>query len=129
MNYINKEELIRRMQVGAPINWTDEPYEVGEVSQYNHDMAVIKSCAEAKVIPIPPKATNGDMIKAMFPSVEIKGTSGFGKITSIAVGIGLGTSYFSLDWWNAPYSPQQNLSCTDKSGANIASQDVLKSAT
>lgn len=59
-------------------------------------------------VEIPYNATNGDMIKTMFPNVEIKGTSGFGKITSIAVGIGLGTSYFSLDWWNAPYKEEVN---------------------
>lgn len=52
-------------------------------------------------IEIPQNATNGDMIKTMFPYIEIEGIGG--EIKCIAVSIGLGTSYFALDWWNAPY--------------------------
>lgn len=52
---------------------------------------------------IPKGATNGDMIKAMFPNIEIEGIGGLEGLQCIAVSIGLGTSYFALDWWNAPY--------------------------
>ena len=52
-------------------------------------------------IEIPNGATNGDMIKAMFPYIEIEGIGG--EIKCIATKIGFGTSYFALDWWNAPY--------------------------
>lgn len=51
-------------------------------------------------------ATNGDMIKAMFPKCKEVGISGIGNIKSIAVDIGLGTSYFSFDWWNVPYKKE-----------------------
>ena len=50
-------------------------------------------------IEIPNGATNGDMIKIMFPDIEIEGIGG--EIKCIAVKNG--TSYFALDWWNAPY--------------------------
>lgn len=52
-------------------------------------------------IEIPNGATNGDMIKSMFPYIEIEGIGG--EIKCIATKIGFGTSYFALDWWNAPY--------------------------
>ena len=53
-------------------------------------------------IEIPNGATNGDMIKAMFPNIEIEGIGG--EIKCIATKNG--TSYFALDWWNAPYKKQ-----------------------
>lgn len=126
MSYIEKEELVKRMQVDAPMNWTDTDFELGEEWQYKSDMEVIESCAEVNAIPIPPRATNGDMIKALFPNsivcepiveddiIHVV----FADKTDSAIG-------FDYSWWNAPYNPQQNLSYTDKSGANIASQDVF----
>ena len=53
-------------------------------------------------IEIPKRVTNGEMIKYMFPNIEIEGIDG-DAIKSIAVHIGFGTSYFALDWWNAQY--------------------------
>ena len=50
-------------------------------------------------IEIPKNITNGDMIKIMFPNIEIEGIGG--EIKCIAAKNG--TSYFALDWWNAPY--------------------------
>lgn len=45
-------------------------------------------------IPIPDNATNGDMIKAIFPNYdEIELTEEYPS----------GKTYFSSDWWNAPY--------------------------
>jgi hypothetical protein len=52
---------------------------------------------------VPRGATNGEMIKSMFPNVEIEGIGGLKGLQCVAVSIGLGTSYFALDWWNAPY--------------------------
>lgn len=137
MSYIKKEELIRRMEICAPMNRTDTDFELGEESQYKSDMEVIESCSEVKVIPIPPKATNGDMIKAMFPqyiyeniTYKVRISENEWKPSSKVIRMnGEHRVDFELDWWNAPYNPQQNLSYTDKSGANIASQDVLRSAT
>ena len=39
------------------------------------------------------------MIKTMFPNIEIERIGG--EIKCIATKNG--TSYFALDWWNAPY--------------------------
>ncbi len=49
---------------------------------------------------LPDNATNGDMIKAMFPLVEVDVRSnGY----EVYFGIGTATQYFNYQWWNAPY--------------------------
>lgn len=53
-----------------------------------------------KLIPIPDNATNGDMIKAMFPNGKY-GTNGeFVHVYGVG---GNGCLGFTLKWWNAPY--------------------------
>lgn len=125
MELIDKNDLIKRMCIGAPMNWTDSERELGEESQFRDDMLTIRCCQEVPAIPIPARATNGDMIKAMFPNLESREKAFEIEITVNKNKVG----NISIDWWNASYNPQQNLSYTDKSGANIASQDVLRSAT
>ena len=58
--------------------------------------------SQSNYIEIPKGVTNGDVIKIMFPNIEIEGIWG-DPIKSIAVQIGFGTSYFALDWWNTQY--------------------------
>ena len=44
--------------------------------------------------------TNGDVIKAMFPDVEVKErNNGY----QVYFGIGTAIQYFNHMWWNAPY--------------------------
>ena len=81
-------------------------------------------------VEIPYNATNGDTIKAMFPNLRF----GMEYTYMVCVKLPYHSEHdtgllFDKDWWKAPYNPQQNLSYTDKSGANIANQDVLRSAT
>ena len=88
---MTKEELIRNLK------YTEE----NKVNTFDTNISdvlkVLENCIE-----IPNGATNGDMIKAMFPNIEIEGIGG--EIKCIATQIGFGTSYFALDWWNAPYN-------------------------
>ena len=53
--------------------------------------------------PIPDNATNGDMIKALFPNFQIneewKATRHFELSTDCTEITGIATS----DWWNSPY--------------------------
>ena len=60
----------------------------------------------ANGVPISDNATNGDIIKAMFPDTKIEGIEGLEGLQCVAVSIGLGTIYFALDWWNAPYKKE-----------------------
>ena len=83
---MTKEELIRNLK------YTEENFD----TNISDVLKVLENCIE-----IPNGATNGDMIKIMFPYIEIEGIGG--EIKCIAAQIGFGTSYFALDWWNAPY--------------------------
>lgn len=85
MSYIDKEELIGRMRVCAP---------------NKSDREVVESCAEIKVIPIPPRATNGDMIKALFPNCEIMATDD--KFYYMELDSYIPVPIYK-NWWNAPY--------------------------
>ena len=62
-----------------------------------------------RAILIPEGATNGDMIKAMFPNAEIKSGDKKGNRNIFYVWIDnwcIGS--FRLEWWNAPYKGGKN---------------------
>ena len=85
---MTKEELTRNLK------YTEE----NKVNTFDTNISdvlkVLENCIE-----IPNGATNGDMIKTIFPNIEIELIGG--EIKCIATKNG--TSYFALDWWNAPY--------------------------
>ena len=85
---MTKEELTRNLK------YTEE----NKVNTFDTNISdvlkVLENCIE-----IPNGATNGDVIKTIFPNIEIEGIGG--EIKCIATKNG--TSYFALDWWNAPY--------------------------
>ena len=81
---MTKEELTRNLK------YTEENFD----TNISDVLKVLENCIE-----IPNGATNGDMIKTIFPYIEIEGIGG--EIKCIAAKNG--TSYFALDWWNAPY--------------------------
>ena len=95
---MTKEELTRNLK------YTEEKHRNDKVNTFDTNISmmcsdvlkVLENCIE-----IPNGATNGDMIKTIFPNIEIEGIGG--EIKCIATQIGFGTSYFALDWWNAPY--------------------------
>jgi hypothetical protein len=44
--------------------------------------------------------TNGDVIKAMFPNVDVKErNNGY----EVYFGVGTAIQFFNHQWWNAPY--------------------------
>ena len=49
-------------------------------------------------IPIPNNATNGDVIKAMFPNTSLHINE-----MSHTIWVGYEEMSFRIDWWNAPY--------------------------
>ena len=55
--------------------------------------------------PLPKNPTNGDMIKALFPSIEIADCPKFNEVyTGIPFGELIGANIDCMrDWWNAPY--------------------------
>ena len=68
------------------------------------ELSEIDSCYISGLVadgkPLPKDATNGDLIKSMFPDVEI-------EESKIAVYMkdtdGVISSFGDTDWWNAPY--------------------------
>ena len=55
--------------------------------------------------PIPDNATNGEVIKAMFPNIKIR----WETISRIGITYKNNQDYiteFDLDWWNAPYQKE-----------------------
>ena len=60
---------------------------------------------EANTIEIPKNATNGDMIKAIFPDAEIKEIRGTfeGNLLGYRTWLGGRSQDFLLDWWNEPF--------------------------
>ena len=93
---MTKEELTKNLK------YTEEKHRNDKVNTFDTNISmmcsdvlkVLENCIE-----IPNGATNGDMIKTIFPNIEIEGIGG--EIKCIATKNG--TSYFALDWWNAPY--------------------------
>lgn len=64
--------------------------------------------------PLPDNATNGDVIKTLFPNATIKmkvehGSSGWKFSPQIVVEFSeTERNYFDEVWWNAPYKEQKN---------------------
>lgn len=54
--------------------------------------------------------TNGDMIKAMFPNIDVS-VSGDGDIIDV-YNLGVYCETFDTDWWNAPYKADKGKTMT-----------------
>ena len=102
-NYIKKEllEIYENLEIYANPVIKNRSYGRGFLDGVREGLRVISGAPTVDAIEIPKNVTNGDMIKIMFPYIEIEGIGG--EIKCIAAQIGFGTSYFALDWWNAPY--------------------------
>ena len=58
-----------------------------------------------KTIPIPNNATNGDVIKAIFPNISIEEDNLTGYV--VVFGLDEKRKVFLMDWWNATYKKEQ----------------------
>jgi hypothetical protein len=79
-----------------------ERFKKNQKKEYSESMLDVNIIANGT--PIPDNATNGDVIKAIFPNTEVDDYD-YGKDPVIDVyGID-NTEYITLrkDWWNAPY--------------------------
>ncbi len=87
----------------------DIPQEMFKATQtYYSDFTTrlsMKACTEiiANGTPIPDNATNGDMIKAMFPYAKIDINEMLGVSGIVFVDSENEIIPISQDWWNAPY--------------------------
>ena len=70
-------------------------------------VATIKALEKAK--PLPKDATNGDVIKAMFPNgkvIERDEATGYGQMIDDKYSY---CSWFDGIWWNAPYKAESEV--------------------
>ena len=100
---MNKEELIRNLK------YTEKKHRNDAVNTFGTDIS--KMCSDVLIvlencIEIPEGATNGDMIKAMFPDAQIDYHEESDLVDS-HVTVFLKDcdtcQDYSIDWWNAPY--------------------------
>ena len=70
-------------------------------TSYPTTLTVYEAIKNGTVIPDNP--TNGDMIKMMFPTVDISTNGMFGKEGTVFVHHKDHIIIFDADWWNAPY--------------------------
>ena len=69
-------------------------------------MAAINRFTNDLVILVPEGATNGDVVKAMFPNYHVQISTGLGVVELYYDGTEAyaGSWFrFDLNWWNAPY--------------------------
>ena len=60
----------------------------------------IDTASTVEAIPIPEGATNGDIIKAMFPNVKM-----YEQTPTMTY---YGMMRFDTDWWNSPYKENED---------------------
>ena len=65
---------------------------------------IIENAPTINAIPIPKDATNGDMIKAIFPNIEVKERN---NVYEVYFGVGTAIQFFNHQWWNAPYEQEE----------------------
>lgn len=63
-------------------------------------------------IDVPDDATNGDIIKALFPDIEVKIDRIYPSykkyvICTLRDNVSINTITFTLEWWDAPYKERK----------------------
>lgn len=70
------------------------------------DLTRIMKNSIINATPIPGNATNGDVIKMMFPKIDASIT-GDGDVIDV-YNMGIYCQTFDLEWWNAPYNKESD---------------------
>ena len=70
----------------------------------NYPSNYVREADAVPAIPIPDNATNGDVIKALFPSWKVEHVRKMSGMNRYECGIdSINHISFYDDWWNAPY--------------------------
>lgn len=125
---MNKEKLIKGLE------YTEKRYRDTSIldsaglnisAMCSDALSVLKNCIE-----IPEGATNGDVIKILFPNVEVqqlRGSYDKNKLLGYRTWLGYRSQDFLLNWWNAPF----NIENVERVSPELdyADQDTMMSAT
>jgi hypothetical protein len=94
--------IAEQIKKDKPIGTVADGGQIGYLNALQWARASLEcDCYTVKAIPIPKGATNGDMIKAMFPNVEC-GKDELGNVFIVS-DAQLGYIVLRESWWNAPY--------------------------
>lgn len=93
MRLINGDKIIRNLK-----KWSNPTV----ADRNNWCIQIIEGEETVKAIPIPDNATNGDMIKDMFPNAIIE-INEIGSMVHVKYNNHTCWVNYELDWWNAPY--------------------------
>ena len=93
---MDEDRLLFRVKENECKNCAEEHR---QLANWLKELKQLREQEPCEDIDIPNGVTNGDVIKTIFPYIEIEGIGG--EIKCIATQNG--TRYFALDWWNAPY--------------------------
>lgn len=93
------------------------------IEKYIIDKSDLTALLRGEVLAIQPKRnikgfcveiagnlTNGDVIKAMFPDVEVNEKNNGYKVY---FGVGTAIQFFNHQWWNAPYKAESEVNADD----------------
>jgi hypothetical protein len=87
----------------------DEEYPEDKYAEVEDILEVIENQPELKAIVIPPNATNGDVIKAIFPNAQIDYHEEYEKLELVDEYVTVfpedcdTCQDYSYDWWNEEY--------------------------
>lgn len=86
---------------------------VGECDCCKEESCPVYTQSTVKAIPIPDGATNGDMINAMFPNIEVKPQMDYDIKMGVRVIVHIDEHtlfelWFPSKWWDTPYKGVKN---------------------
>lgn len=98
---IDENKIMAKLSHTEPLFGEDGTKERYRYMQWLADTNAIKELKPERAIPIPEGATNGNMIKTIFPSIDAS-VSGDGDVVDV-YNLGIYCQTFDTEWWNAPY--------------------------
>lgn len=98
MRLIDADKLDECLQSMADLEWNKQ---VGSSKGLEDAIDIIYDTPTVNAIVIPEGATNGDVIKAMFPNFHT-------NEMSHTIWVGYDDMSFRKEWWNAPYKELNN---------------------
>lgn len=98
--------LIEYNDVYNAIQITSDKFGIAKQPVESAMRSMLSQIQPVAAIRIPENATNGDMLKAIFPHITVRDNCEqyySVDVENISDDIGLNTIGFRKDWWNAPY--------------------------
>lgn len=101
--------ITEQIKKDKPIGTVADGGQIGYLNALQWARASLEcDCYTVQAIPIPKGATNGDVIKAMFPNIEANeiktNTGGYIEVKYLDTTDKCDATAFRKNWWNASYT-------------------------